>query len=115
MMNEEIKNSNSNNTSPEYEEENIDWKALLFKCFLHWPWFLGSIVICIICAWMYLHFATPIYKTTASVLIKEEDKKNSKNMNGLSDLTQLGIFSSTHDFANEIEDLRSKTLIKIVS
>lgn len=113
-MNEEIKNSNSNNTSPEYEEENIDWKALLFKCFLHWPWFLGSIVICIICAWMYLHFATPIYKTTASVLIKEEDKKNSKNMNGLSDLTQLGIFSSTQNFDNEIEVLRSKTLIKNV-
>ncbi len=113
-MNEEIKNSNSNNTSPEYEEENIDWKALLFKCFLHWPWFLGSIAICIICAWMYLHFATPIYKTTASVLIKEEDKKNSKNMNGLSDLTQLGIFSSTQNFDNEIEVLRSKTLIKNV-
>lgn len=113
-MNEEIKNNNSNDTNPEYNEENIDWKALLFKCFLHWPWFLGSIVICIICAWMYLHFATPIYKTTASVLIKEEDKKNSKNMNGLSDLTQLGIFSSTQSFDNEVEILRSKNLVRNV-
>lgn len=113
-MNEEIKNNNSNDTSPEYNEESIDWKALLFKCFLHWPWFLGSIVICIICAWMYLHFATPIYKTTASVLIKEEDKKNSKSMNGLSDFTQLGIFSSTQSFDNEVEILRSKNLIKNV-
>ncbi|NLI36507.1 MAG: polysaccharide biosynthesis tyrosine autokinase [Bacteroidales bacterium] len=113
-MNEEIKNNNSNDTNPEYNEENFDWKALLFKCFLHWPWFLGSIVICIICAWMYLHFATPIYKTTASVLIKEEDKKNSKSMNGLSDLTQLGIFSSTQSFDNEVEILRSKNLVRNV-
>ncbi len=113
-MNEDIKNNNLNSTNPEYEEESINWRALIFKCFLHWHWFLTSIVALILCAWLYLHFATPIYKTTASVLIKEEDKKGSKNMNGLADLTQLGIFSSTQNFDNEIEVLHSKTLIKNV-
>lgn len=114
MMNEDIKNNNTNDTNPEYEDNSIDWKSLLFKCFLHWPWFVTSFIGCLFCAWFYLHYATPIYKTTASVLIKEEDKKSSKNMNGLANLTQLGVFSSTQNFDNEVEVLRSKTLIKNV-
>lgn len=113
-MTEDIKNNNSNSTNPEYDEESIDWRSLLFKCFLHWKWFAFSIVALLFCAWLYLRFATPIYKTTASVLIKEEDKKSSKNMNGLANLTQLGVFSSTQNFDNEVEVLRSKTLIKNV-
>src|SRR5574344_2022874 len=112
-MNEDLKDANLDNSSTEYKDETVDWKALLFKCILHWPWFVISLAICIVCAWTYLHYATPIFKTTASVLIKEEDKKSSSRaMNGLANMSQLGIFSSSKNFDNEIEVLKSKSLIK---
>jgi tyrosine-protein kinase Etk/Wzc len=115
MDEDQNKNELIEKSSPEYEEESIDWRALLFKCILHWPWFLISILICLICAWIYLKHATPVYKVSASVLIKEEDKKGSnRNMNGLADLSQIGIFSATKNFDNEIEILHSKSLIKTV-
>lgn len=117
-MNEKI-NNNPNNTNQENsEEESFDWKALLFKCFLHWPWFIISLAVFIFCGWMYLHYATPIYKINASVLIRQDDKKSNKGINSLTglatDLSDMGIFSSTQNFDNEVEVLRSRTLVKNV-
>jgi tyrosine-protein kinase Etk/Wzc len=109
MKDEEIITKNNSG----YEDESIDWRSLFLKCYFQWPWFAASIIICLVCAWFYLHYATPIYKVSASVLIKEEDKNSNRN-NGLADLTQIGIFSSTKNFDNEIEILHSKSLIKSV-
>lgn len=118
MMNEELNNNNSSSIATENEEETFDWKALLFKCILHWPWFIVSFAVCLFCGWMYLHYATPIYKINASVLIRQDDKKNSKGVNSLTglatDLSDMGIFSSTQNFDNEVEILRSRTLVKNV-
>lgn len=113
-MEETINTSLSDNTN--YQEDTINWRDLIFKCFLHWPWFVSTIFIAIMFAWLYLHYATPIYKINASVLIKENDKTRQRSENGfgLQDLQQFGIFSSTSNFDNEVEVIHSKTLIKNV-
>lgn len=114
-MDENINSANISQNKEEYQqEESIDWRSLLFKCYLHWPWFVGCVLICFVGAWFYLHYATPVYKVSASVLIKEDDKKHSQRSNGMADLSQLGIFSSTQNFDNEIEVIHSRTLIKNV-
>ena len=43
------------NEAQESKEENIDVKELLFKYLIHWPWFVGAVVACLIAAWVYLH------------------------------------------------------------
>lgn len=122
MKEEYISNTTTNNTATSnttanggvYDEESFDWRGLLFKCSLHWPWFVGGLAACLIGAWFYLHFTTPVYNVSASVLIKEDDKKggSSQGMKGLADLTQIGVFSNSQNFDNEIEVLKSKTLIR---
>ena len=58
----------------EDDEEKIDVQELLFKYIIHWPWFVGAVIVCLMGAWAYLHMATPVYNISATVLIKEGRK-----------------------------------------
>lgn len=55
-------------------EEQINIQEILFRYLIHWPWFVGSIIICIACAWGYLRLTTPIYNVSATVLMKDEKR-----------------------------------------
>lgn len=113
-----IENNQFNNISNvEEQEESINLRALLMKYLIYWPWFIASIIICLGCAFLYLRFQAPVYNTTAAVLIKETDPR-SKAMtqaNGaVAALQDIGGFSMTSNFDNEVEILKSRTLIKKV-
>ena len=95
------------------QEEQVDYKALFFKYLIHWKWFVASIVVCLTGGWIYLHYTTPVYSITGSVIIKD-NKKNNSVSTGLADLEDLGFYSSTNNFDNEVEVLHSRTLLKKV-
>ena len=99
----------------EAEDMEIDIKELLFKCLIHWLWFLGTVVACLIAAYVYLYVATPVYNISATVLIKDDKKGGaSNNVGGLDELGLSGLITSSQSIDNEIEVLRSKTLVKEV-
>ena len=97
----------------EEKEEKTDFKAVLFKYTIHWPWFVACILLCMAGAWLYLRYTPPVYNISASVIIKDNDK-NSKASSGMADLEDLGFYSSINNFDNEVEILQSRTLIKRV-
>ena len=103
------------NEAKESKEENIDVKELLFKYLIHWPWFVGAVVVCLIAAWVYLYMSTHVYNISATVLIKDDKKGGSAGMlSGLESLGLDGMISSSQNIDNEIEVLRSKTIVKEV-
>ena len=103
------------NEAQESKEENIDVKELLFKYLIHWPWFVGTVAACLIAAWVYLYMSTPVYTISATVLIKDDKKGGSAGMlSGLESLGLDGMVSSSQNIDNEIEVLRSKTIVKEV-
>ena len=103
------------NETQESKEENIDVKELLFKYLIHWPWFVGTVVACLIAAWGYLHMSTPVYNISATVLIKDDKKGGGAGMSTeLENLGLDGLISSSQNIDNEIEVLRSKTIAKEV-
>ena len=103
------------NEAQESKEENIDVKELLFKYLIHWPWFVGTLVACLIAAWVYLYMSTPVYSISATVLIKDDKKGGSAGMfTGLENLGLDGLISSSQNIDNEMEVLRSKTIVKEV-
>ena len=70
---------------------------------------------CLIAAWVYLHMSTPVYNISATVLIKDDKKGGSAGMlSGLESLGLDGMVSSSQNIDNEIEVLRSKTIVKEV-
>ena len=97
----------------EDKEEQIDFKASLFKYIIRWPWFVASVIVCMACAWIYLKQSTPAYNINASILIKDE-KKGGMLGSEFSGLEDLGLLNPSKNIDNEIEILQSKSLIKDV-
>ena len=109
---------NLNNTTPENpEESSFNLYEIIFKYLAYWPWFVASVIICLVLAFVYLRYQAPVYNVTASVLIKEQDARSramSANSGALEALQSMGGFSMTNNFDNEVEILKSRTLIKKV-
>lgn len=108
----------SNNLTPENPEEKpFNLYELIFKYLAYWPWFVVSVIACVVLAFVYIRYQAPVYNVTASVLIKEEDSRN-RSMgaagSALEALQSMGGFSMSNNFDNEVEILKSRTLIKKV-
>lgn len=93
------------------ETSGFDYKTFFIKLLMYWPWIVGCIAMFLIGAFFYLKTLTPLYTVSSSVLIKNESKGSAAGTN----LADLGfVTSSTQSFDNELEILRSRTLIKKV-
>ena len=99
-------------TRKEAQREEINLYELLFKYLAYWPWIIACIIVCMCCAYMYLRYITPVYSTSAKILIKEQDNYRSKSSTPLSDVMELATINLTSLFDNEVEILKSRTLIK---
>ena len=108
-----MKENSYDNNMNELDEEKVNYQELFFKYIIHWPWFVASVLACLIGAWVYLHFQTPVYQVSASIMIKD-DKKGGGNTTDLESLGLGGMITSTQSIDNEIEVLRSKTILKEV-
>ena len=101
------------NINEQNSEENINLYAIFFKYLAYWPWFVISVIACLIVAFLYLRYQPPVYNVTAAVLIKEEEQKGGNTAaSPLAAIQDLGMFSMTSNFDNEVEILHSRTLIK---
>ena len=109
-MKEEATNEKLRDT----DDGKIDIQQLLFKYIIHWPWFIVTVVVCFVLAWGYLHVTTPVYNISATVLIKDEKKGGTGVSPELEDLGLSGLMKSSQNIDNEMEVLRSKTLVKEV-
>lgn len=96
------------------DEKPIDYKAILFEYLMYWPWFVACLILCLAGAWIYLRYQPPVYNVNATVLIKQDDKGKSSVNNPLATMQDLGMLSMASNFDNEMEILRSRTLIKKV-
>ncbi|MCM1719099.1 GumC family protein [Bacteroides ovatus] len=95
----------------EQSEEQLNFQEIFFRCLVHWPWLVASVIVCIVCAWGYLRLATPVYNISATVLIKDDKKGGGASMS--SELERMGLdgfVSSSSNVDNEIEVLKSKSL-----
>jgi len=98
------------------QEENINLYAIFFKYWVYAPWFVFSVAICLSLVTIYLRYQIPVYDIQSDVLIKEEDNPSNRNNNALTAIQDLGMISMTNNFDNELQILKSKTLItKVVS
>lgn len=93
------------------EAEDVDIKEQLYKYLVHWHWLLGSIIVCMILAFLYLRYTTPNYEAVTSILVKDEKKGGMlSELSAFSDLGLGGNMKNNVD--NEIEVLKSRTLVE---
>jgi capsular exopolysaccharide synthesis family protein len=70
------------------KEEKIDLRKTISQYLYKWPWFLASVLVCVICAYVYLRYSVPKYQTKTTLKF---DKKQNDLTSALSDLDNLGI------------------------
>ena len=75
-----------------------------------WKWFLLSALIAIILALVYLRYTSKVYQVNSSIILKEE--KDSRYRGGANVFSGLDLMGTVNNVDNEIEVLRSKTIIK---
>ena len=104
------------NTNPRLRkknsEEEFNLYEILFKYLAYWPWFVVSVILCLFGTYMYIRYSTPVYSSSAKILIKEQDNYRSKSSTPLSDVMELATINLTSLFDNELEVLKSRTLIQ---
>src|SRR5690606_9989155 len=93
------------------QEEEINLREEFEKYIRYWPWFLISVLLCVLVAFLYLRYTTPVYQTTASIIVKDE--KNGGAMSELAAFEGMGLFNGmgTNSLENEMGILRSKRLM----
>lgn len=102
-----------NGFQPE-DEKPVDYKALFFEYLMYWPWILGCVIVMGIVMYAYLRYQAPVYNVNATVLIKQGDQTKNPSASPMQAMQDLGMLSMASNFDNEVEILRSRTLVKKV-
>ena len=94
------------------ELSNLSIKDMFFKYVRFLPVFLLSLALTLFGAWVYLRYATPIFRSSGTLEINDE----SQSGNNINDpkLNQLTLNTGTTNIQNEIEVLKSKPLMERV-
>ena len=81
--------------------------AIIKRYIVKWPWFVLTLVLALVAAYCYLLYQMPIYNVRASVLVKDEKKGISEQ----TPLKEMNVFTESKVVENEMEILRSYTLM----
>jgi tyrosine-protein kinase Etk/Wzc len=92
------------------DESNTFFKSIAYRYIPYWPVFLLTFILSIIGAWIYIHYQSPIYEASASILLKD-DKSSDQGSNILE---SLNISSTKKNVENELVVLKSHSLMRQV-
>ena len=87
----------------------FDFATLYRTLVLNWYWFVLSLIIFGSLGAIYLRYTTPMYQSTAKLLIKDESGSNRRGQS-LQNMSNLGIISNSTGIDNEMEILTSHSL-----
>ena len=91
----------------------IDVKEVFSKYFKYWYLFVSGIVVSACLAMLYLYWVTPQYRISSTLLLKNGEVE-SNSLTNTSNLGEIDLFSTKQIIENEIEVLKSKSLMQRV-
>ena len=103
--------SQENNTGFEQEEQALSIRELWSMCVARWPWFVGSILLCLLIATFYILKTPPVFSRQASILIKEDPKKSNSIGDVSAEFANMGLGMSRLNVNNEIISFSSPDLM----
>ncbi|MEC7784221.1 MAG: polysaccharide biosynthesis tyrosine autokinase [Bacteroidota bacterium] len=98
--------------SQHHNEEDFNLREEVGKYLRYWPWFVVGIFISLFISIIYLKTAIPLYKTVASVIIKDDETKApAASLEGFSEIGLFGGMGS-NKIENEIGVFTSYRMMK---
>lgn len=102
----------NNNHRLQNQADYLRMQDLLAICIDKWKWFLLSLILFVGLAVAYLLVTPPVYKRTASLLIKEGDKKGTSSLSSVVNaFAEMGIFNANVNVSNELSSIQSPDVI----
>lgn len=98
--------------NPPREANNLH--TLFLKYLVYWPWAAICIALCLTVTTIWLRYQTPVYRIHSAILIKEQSGEANRNAGVLAGIEEMGIVSMTNSFDNEMEILKSQTIVRKV-
>lgn len=107
--------SKNNNTaqSSTPKRGSIKLKEFLFVCLSNWYWFVISLVICLVLAYLHIQKQTPMYVQSAAMMIKSDGDGKSMSDNAVM-FQDLGITNGNSKIEDEVAMLNSPDLMASV-
>lgn len=93
---------------PQEEESNIG-QQIISKYIPYWPLYILATLLALVAAYVYLHFATPVFEASATMIVKDERRGTNDQI-----LDQINQLSSKKFVENEIEVIQSRALMETV-
>jgi len=85
---------------------------IFFHYLRYWKWFILSIVVCLMVAFVYLRYTTPEYRVFSKIIISDSKKGQTQDMSAT--FSDIGLTAPRMNIDNELEILRSPSLMKSV-
>ncbi|MDP0532097.1 polysaccharide biosynthesis tyrosine autokinase Ptk1 [Porphyromonas gingivalis] len=112
---EDSKNTLAESRSRIYTKEETSFFSIeeyLLGLLSSWKWIVGSIIVCLLVAYIYTQRQSPAYIAQAAVLIKSAEKSGAPR--SMKQFEEIGLFMDNSEVENEILVLKSKRLTAIV-
>jgi len=110
-----MKNSQGISVSQQIEDEDgVNLKEIFNKLVDKWPWFIFSVVLFLLTAFIYTKFTPPAYQIKAKLLVNDDEKGGGlgKQAGALMDLG--GLMGAKNSVDNEVEILKTRFLMEQV-
>lgn len=86
-------------------EDDIELKVILFNYLKYWPFIAISTLVCVLAAFLFNKYATPVYMVQSSVIVTEEPQALGSEI-----FDAVGMMPIKNNVENEIGILKSYTL-----
>lgn len=93
----------------ENSDQDFQISAIIGQYASHWKWFVFVAFVSLSIAYVYLRYTIPQYRASTTILVKDE--KNGGLSSELAAFADMGIGGGKSNLDNEIEILKSRTLI----
>ena len=105
---------NNPNLDPESPPGNIEinFQELIWSYIRKWPWFIAGLALSFYISFTYLKHTPKLYEASATILIK--DRSGNKSPDEFSTFRDIGIFGADNTLENEIEIMKSRSLMSRV-
>lgn len=94
----------------ENSDQDFQISAIIEQYASHWKWFVFGAFVSLSIAYVYLRYTIPQYRASTTILVKDE--KNGGLSSELAAFADMGIGGGKSNLDNEIEILKSRTLIE---
>ncbi|OAB25980.1 capsular exopolysaccharide family [Flavobacterium fryxellicola] len=99
-----------NNMINENSEQDFQIRAVVDQYASYWRWFVLGVFVSLFGAYLYLRYTVPQYRAATTILVKDEKKGGLSSE--LSAFADMGIGGGKSNLDNEVEILKSRTLVE---